>query len=273
MQDTTVAIGLGTNRGAPATNIPLTSRSDRGIIMKGLNISTDQPGGLASLKVGTVEMLWNENPGQNTFPIEVFGPGSALYMYNDAGIFLADGNSVSLEAILAAAGTIQAQWGADDATPQQLAIFEQLEAQKRPPGRDNWLFGMGRNSIGAGATVDVTVRSARAAAELGELVCTLDTVVGPGDVELVDILIQNRSQLPNNISFDLGLFQPANFNRSGYYIGGPIPRSAPVTLRLRNNTAGAIVAHPGFIASPKKGMRFQRGMMYLNGRPYAGQAQ
>tara|TARA_Y100001963_G_scaffold115668_1_gene160591 strand:+ start:167 stop:970 length:804 start_codon:yes stop_codon:yes gene_type:complete len=230
---------------AAAVNATSTVQVDRAVILKALTLLSSQPGVIDHIIINGFDLVWSTQG----FPISAFAQVNALSSENNALIGLYPGQTAIFQTTLDAAGVIRGAWGTDDIrNDSKLAVLiDSLVNSGVEPGNVKWLFGMGRQAIGAGVTATFTATAKAPGNGPGALVADIPAGAALGDLELIDVQIGNKSQLVRQGAAPLEAFTADNFNRCGLYIGKQLANNTPVSVTVRNNSAGALPVGLGFI--------------------------
>lgn len=251
-------MALGLTSSAAAVNPVLTSDTDRPVILGALTLLSGR-GLCTALRVASWDLNWS-NAG---FPVSIFGLNSGVNEENYANIAVFPGQAIDGRFTLDAAGVVGGMWAIDDleSDEEAMALVQRLVKSQRPPGRINWVFGLGEVTVAAGAAATLTANAARAGNGPGQLVLDIAGAPVVGDLDVTGVTIQNVDQKPNARPIDALAFQPGNFNRNGIYIQQGIGINTPVAVQLFNNSAGPLTVSGAFInKAPSSVKRARAGM-------------
>lgn len=249
-------MGLGLTSTPAAASVTATSTTNRPVIMGALTLVAGRGLG-TTLQVAT----WDLNWGSGGYPLSVFGLNSGLFEDNFAGISFFTGQDISITANLDAPGVIGGGWAVDDlqSDAQALAQAKLMVKNQQPPGRINWVFGLGEIAVPAGATRQVLTATAKRDG-IGPGMLCLDIAGAPavGDLQLVDVQIEGISQMPSSNPIDALALQAGNFNRAGFSINRELTVNTPVSLFFANPTGAPITVSAAFLNPATRTQKLHR---------------
>ena len=253
------------NAAAPVVNAQCTATSDRVVMLRNvflqaataLPAGADTAGSLTAFRVQSYDMNYSTQAvagAGNGVPLRMFGQNSGIHRYMDPLIGLWVSQQVDIRVTLDAAAILRGGICVDDLEGDQRwrQLVDSLRRSNTPPGRIDWLFGLGVQNIAAGATATFIATAARPAVGPGMLCIDTGSPHVAGDLTVQDISINNISQLPSLAqTIPVEAFEPQNFQRTGMVISKPLDLGTPVSVQITNNSGAPINSvHCGFVNPP-----------------------
>jgi hypothetical protein len=267
-----------TQVGAAAVNPQVTAQSDRVVMLRSLALAPQAAaagtgfGVIDNLFVQSWDLCWSTTTiaGQGSgMPMSPFYPatmavganpqlgGGGLGDYTQMMCGLWVQQTVDIRCTMLVADVVAGSVGVDDleSNVKWRSLVDSLRRSNVPPGRLNWLYGLGFAPVPAAAAgvngqIVFQASAARPGIGPGQLVIQADPHV-PGDLVITDISVSNVSQLPSLAqNLPIESVEASQFSRQGITIAKPLDLATPVSVTVQNTSANVLNCAVGFISPP-----------------------